>query len=339
MRLQRESRVESPGGRTQLGGALLCADEKRLPLPTWAVWFAELGAWAAQLAMQGISGTIAISVPTREFASVFVGCGAVHAAFEPQLDTSPQGSQFDSAIRLESGRHVVRLISTQSTAGFVGILNEAVSKNCREGYIVGGSWIPADRYRIDILNWPDNPADFLGKSRIKEHMDMPAGADALLPGVPADFCGFSALHCAIVGNSTAIQQESETLIASSIATEPVPLSALLRPRAIQEKARQFRSVLLPAREDPEDYRELVAGRKPRVVILDSAATVCRWLGAEMSPVTVALVERTAPSGEAAADALERFRARRLRDLPLPADLARVPAGVEVLAWQSRARNL
>ncbi|MET7436566.1 hypothetical protein ACFYQQ_09800 [Streptomyces sp. NPDC005496] len=317
---------------------LLCTDGKRFPLPTWAVWLAELGAWAAQLAAQGVSGAIAVSVPAREFASVFVGCGAVYAAFEPQLDTSPQGSQFTSAAKLEPRSHVVRLVSTQNTTGFVGILNEAVSKNSRQGYNVGGSWMPADRYRIDVLNWPDDPAEFMGQSRIMEHIDIPVGAEGLWPGAPADFCGFSALHCAIIGNGTAIQKESETLIATSMVAEPVPLSALLRPRTIREKARQFRSVLLPAREDPEDYRELVAGRKPKVVILDSAATVCRWLGAEMAPVTVALVERTASSGEAAADALKRHRARSPEDLSLPVDLARVPAGIEVLAWQSRVGN-
>ncbi|MEU9674450.1 hypothetical protein AB0D92_13030 [Streptomyces parvus] len=329
--------MKPPGGRTQLSGALLHTDEKRFPLPIWAVWLAELGAWAAQLATQGTSSTIAISVPAREFASVFVGCGAVYAAFEPQLDTSPQGSQFGSATRLDPGIHLVRLVSTHKTAGFVGILNEVTSKNNREGYIVGGSWIPADKYRIDILNWPDETSEFIGKSRIQERIEIPVDAEGLLPGASADFCGFSALHCAIVGNSTVVQQESDTLIATSMTAEPVPLSVLLRPRTIHEKARQFRSVVLPAREDPENYRELVAGRKPRVVILDSATAVCRWLGAEMSPVTVAVVERTAPSSEAAADALERHRARRLRDLPLPTDLAHVPAGVEVLAWQSRAR--
>ncbi|MFG2794601.1 hypothetical protein [Streptomyces sp. NPDC048419] len=291
-----------------------------------------------QLTVQGIRATIAVSVPAREFASVFVGCGAVYAAFEPQLDTSPQGSQFDSATRLEPRRHLVRLVSTQSAVGFVGILNEAVSKNNREGYNVGGSWIPADRYRIDVLNWPDNAAEFMGHSRIQERIDIPVGVAELLPGAPADFCGFSALHCAIVGNGTAIRQESETQIATSMAAEPVPLSALLRPRAVREKARQFRSVLLPAREDPENYREIVARRKPKVVILDSAATVCRWLGAEMAPVTVALVERTASSGEAAADALKRHRARSPEDLSLPADLACVPAGIEVIAWQSRGGN-
>ncbi|MGY4926161.1 hypothetical protein [Streptomyces sp. 900105755] len=321
-----------------MSGMLLCTEEGRVPLPTWAVWLAELGAWAAELAAQGVRGIIATSVPAREFTSVLAGCGAVFAAFEPQLDVSPQGSQFNSATKLKPRGHVVRLISTQNTAGFVGILNEAVVKNNREVYNIGGGWIPADRYRIDVLRWPDNPVEFVGQSRIREDIDFPADAHALFPGPPADFCGFSALHCAIVGNSTAIQQESETLIATSMVSKPVPLSTLLRPRTVHEKARQFRSVLLPAREDPEDYREPVAGRKPKVVILDGAATVCRWLGAGMAPITVALVERTAPSGEAAAEILKRYRARSPEDIPLPAYLARVPAGIEVLAWQSRAGN-
>ncbi|WP_157538063.1 hypothetical protein [Kitasatospora azatica] len=321
-----------------MSGVLLCTDEARIPLPNWAAWLAELGAWAVELAAEGVSGTVAVSVPAREYASVLLGCGAVYAAFQPQLDTSPEGSQFDRAVSLVPRSHVVRLIPTRNTTGFVGILNEAVIKHNRKGYNVGGSWFPADQYRIDVLRWPDSPREFMGRSRTLEPIDIPDGADGLFPGAAADFCGFSTLHCAIVGNGRAIQQESGTLVAASAATEPIPLSALLRLRSVRDKARQFRSLLLPAREDPEDYRELVAARKPRVTILDGAATVCRWLGAGMSPITVALVERTAPSGDSAADVLERYRARSLRDLPLPADLARVPAGIEVLAWQSRVGN-
>ncbi|WP_455353541.1 hypothetical protein [Streptomyces sp. SYSU K217416] len=291
-----------------------------------------------ELAVGDISGTIAVSVPAREYASSLLGSGAVYAAFHPQLDASPDGSQFVRAARLPPKSHVVRLIPTRNVTGFVGILNEVVIKHNRESYNVGGGWLPADRYRIDVLRWPDSLSEFMGQRRVQEQIDIPAGGDGLFPGVAADFCGFSALHCAIVGNVTTIQQESETLIAASATTEPLPLSALLRPRTVRDKARQFRSVLLSAREDPEDFRELVASRKPKVAILDGAATVCRWLGAGMAPITVALVERTAPSGEAAADVLGRYRSRSLEDLPLPGDLASVPAGIEVLAWRSRAGN-
>lgn len=332
-------RVGSAGGRTPLSRVLLCTHEgKRLPLPDWAAWLSELGAWAVELAAKGVSGTIAISVPAREYASVFLGCGVVYSAFRPQLDSSPLGSQFASAARLAPQRPVVRLIPTRNTTAFVGILNEVVNKHNRESYNVSGGWFPADRYRIDVLRWPDALRDFQGQSRVLEELDILSGAEGLFPGAATDFCGFSALHCVIVGNGRVIQEESEALIAASETEGPVPLRALLRPRAVLDKAEQFRSVLVSGREDPEDYRELVASRKPKVAILDAAATVCRWLGAGMAPITVALVERTAPSSEAAADVLDRYRARSVQDLPLPGDLVRVPAGIEVLAWQSRDGN-
>ena len=78
-------------------------------------------------------------------------------------------------------------------------------------------------------DWPASPTEFMGQSRILEYIDIPNGTTRIFPGPPVDFCGFSALHCVIVGNGRAIQQESETLIATSLATEPVPLKTLLRP--------------------------------------------------------------------------------------------------------------
>jgi hypothetical protein len=59
----------------------------------------------------------------------------------------------------------------------------------------------------------------------------------------------------------------------------------------------------------------------------------------MAPMAIALVERHGASSEAAADLLEGHRARSLRDLPLPADLAQVPSGIEVVAWQNRETSL
>ncbi|WP_158071092.1 hypothetical protein [Streptomyces sp. CB03234] len=287
------------------------------------------------MAMEGMHGVIALSAPAREYASVLVGCGVVHATFRPQLNASSAGSQFSNAAKLAPGRHAVRLVPVQNRTAFVGILNQAVSKHNREGFNVSGGWFPADRYRIDVLQWPDDPKDFVGQSRVREEISVPEGTTGLLPGPAVDFYGFSSLHCAIVCSSSAVQQECEVLVAATNKEQPVSLGSLLRPRTVHDTARQFRSVLLPSREDPDDYRGLVRSRKPKVAVLDGAATVSRWLGAALAPLTVGVIERTAPSAEAAADALDRHRARSLRDLPLPVDLAQVPAGIEVLAWQSR----
>ncbi|MEV0054330.1 hypothetical protein AB0H34_27960 [Saccharopolyspora shandongensis] len=218
----------------------------------------------------------------------------------------------------------------------MGILNETSTKHGLEGYNVSGAWFPADRYRIDVLQWPDGPADFKGQTRISEQLEIGLAGEevALLPGQLADFCGFSSLHCAIVCNNAALKRESEMLISASQTARPMPFSALLRPRTIQETARQFRSVLLSTRDPLDDYRKFLARRRAKVAILDGALSVSRWLTTGLAPLTIGLVERTAPSADIAGDVLYRDRARSRRDLLLPPDLARVPPGIEVLAWQT-----
>lgn len=328
------AQVETSAPRTPLSRAILYTGSGHLPIPDWAAWLSELGAWAGNLALEGVRGTIALSVPVREYASVLLGCGVVYATFRPQLNRSSNGSQFAKAALLPPGRYAVRLIPTHSSTAFVGILNETSTKRGQEGYNVSGAWFPADRYRIDVLQWPDDPANFRGQTRISEQLEVGLAGDTvgLLPGQLADFCGFSSLHCAIVGNSATLKRESEMLVTASQTARPMPFSALLRPRTIQETARQFRSVLLSSRDPLDDYRKFLARRRAKVAILDGALSVSRWLTTALAPINIGLVERTAVSADIAGDVLYRDRARSVRDLPLPPDLARIPSGIEVLAW-------
>ena len=325
----------APQSRTPLGQALLCTEQgQRVPLPNWAAWLANLGAWAATSAVAGGKGVVAVSVPAREYAGILVGCGVVHAAFRPQLNAASEGNQFKSAAGLQS-QSMVRLVPTQGTASFVGVFHGAsLDYRGEEVFHVGGSRFPADRYRIDVLHWPDCHSELQNMPH-HQPIRVPDGIQKLLPGLDADFCGYSALHCVIVGSATRIEHEAETLVAATPSSVPIPLSSLLRPRVVRDTGRQYRSLVLPSREDPEDYRELVGSLNPAVTVLDGAATICRWLGADMTPMTVALVERLGASSEAAADLLEHYRARSLRDLPLPVDLTQVPEGIEVLAWENR----
>ncbi|WP_152627155.1 hypothetical protein [Streptacidiphilus melanogenes] len=274
-------------------------------------------------------------MPALGFAGSLVGCGVVFAAFRPQHNPQVGGCQFEPASRLPEHEHAVRLVPTEGTASFVGVFQGTLLDRQRQLFHVGGSKFPADRYRIDLLRWPDERADLEANRKYSHPLEIPDGLDGLLPGPAVDFCGFSALHCVIVGSGVRTEQEAQTIVAASFSSPAVPLGSLLRPRAVRDTGRQYRSLILSAREDPEEYRALVAGRHPSAVVLDGAAAVCRWLGANMAPVTVALVERLGASGEAAADLLESRRGRSLCDLPLPSDLAEVPSGIEVLAWQDR----
>ncbi|WP_345575384.1 hypothetical protein [Nonomuraea rosea] len=262
----------------------------------------------------------------------------MYAAFRPQLNAAAEGNQFENAAKLPRHQDVVRLVPTHGTGAFVGIFHGTLQDRGRKLFHVGGSWFPADRYRIDLLRWPDVGSD-LHEHTGTQSIGIPDGIHELLPGPAADFCGYSALHCVIVGSVSQTQAESETLVAVTASSPPIALGALLRARAVRDIARQYRSLVLPSGDDPEKYRVLVTKRSPAVTILDGAASVCRWLGSGMAPMAIALVERHGASSEAAADLLEGHRARSLRDLPLPAGLAQVPSGIEVVAWQNRETSL
>ncbi|MGW4799539.1 hypothetical protein ACWEPC_44700 [Nonomuraea sp. NPDC004297] len=227
----------------------------------------------------------------------------------------------------------MRLVPVAGNASFLGIFHGLSNDLGRELFHVGGVKLPADRYRIDVLSWPDRPSELSAFSSGLQPLQVADGVAGLLPGPTADFCGFSALHCVIVGSAVQIQEEAEALIAADAVSPAVPLGALLRIRLVGDVGRQYRSLLLPSLEDPNRYRELVTARRPAVVILNGAAVVCRWLGARMAPVTLALIERPGTSSENAASALDRDRARSKHDVQLPPDLAHVPDGIEVLTWQ------
>lgn len=330
----------SAEGHTPFGQLLLCTEQRqRVPFPSWAAWLTNLGAWAAESAAADSRGIIAVSVPAREYAGILVGCGVVYAAFRPQLNIATEGGQFENAAKLPRHQHMVRLVPTHGTSSFVGVFHGTLHDRGRELFHVGGSKFLANRYRIDLLRWPDRRSDLQEHMSQSQPIHIPDGIHELLPGLAADFCGYSALHCVIVGSAIRVEREAEVLVAATASSAPVPLSSLLRPRAVRDTARQYRSLVLPSGEDPEDYRELVGRRSPPVAVLDGAAAVCRWLGAGIAPMTVALVERLGASSEAAADLLKRYRERSLRDLSLPADLAQVPSGIEILAWQNRGTNL
>lgn len=310
----------------------MCEGDERSPLPHWATWLINLGAWAASLGARYERAVIAVSVPSRTHTAVLAACGVVHRSFLPQLDASSQNLQFNRAAKISSGTPV-RLIPVSGDAVFTGIFQGAFQDCHGSRYRISGSSLPADRYRLEVLRWPDTAAELFGHHCTQSRLTAPSSVMELLPGPAADFYGFSTMSCTIVGATSSLEEESEALVAVSETDAALPLRSLFRPRRISDSLNPYRSLLLPGRSDPEDFRQQVLGRHPPVSILDGAATVCRWLGARMAPVTLAVVERTSPASYAAAEALFQVRSRSTDDLPLPEQLVSIPSGIEVLSWR------
>ncbi|MFH9067943.1 hypothetical protein [Streptomyces alboflavus] len=278
---------------------------------------------------------IAVSLPTRSYAAVLAACGITYSAFRPQLgSTTTSERQFHSAKRLPPSTPV-RLVEIHGRRTYAGELHAAVEHTGRNGYQVGGSWLPAAQYQLDVIGWPDPPNVLRGAPCQPHSLGIPAGVEPLLPGPAADFYGFSALYSVLVGSTTALETEAATTsVAASETATPVTLRDLFRPRYMADVAQPYRTLVLPSQAEPELVRSEAIRKRAKVTVLDGAAATCRWLYSCMSPTTLALVERPSPSAGAAADALYQSRARSDADLSLPDGLA-PPGGIEVLAWRSR----
>ncbi len=336
-------------GTTSLRRALTQTDDGWRRLPEWAEWFAEIGYWAAGLREAGSNAVLAVSVPTRAYVAVLLMYGVVDRG--SQADLVPVGSElgFEQARSLPVGT-CARVIPVkgpgQGRRVYTGVFGGAFQNHRGQVYELAGrkgpgqrpgpiSWFPADAYRLQALPWPDQPKDYADRHRFSEAFEIPAGAEGFLAGQLGDFYGRCSLHGVVVGTTSTILAEAQTVVAAPDRAG-LPLQDLLRLRAVHSPGSHYRSVVLSSRGDPDEYRDVVRSCRPAVAVLDGAAAVRRWLGAALAGVTVAVVERTSPTALAAADELYGSRERSLADLDVPADLSsRVPPGVELLTWQLR----
>ncbi|WP_406406099.1 hypothetical protein [Streptomyces sp. NBC_01643] len=320
-------------------------------LPEWAVWFAEAGRWAAELSENGANAVVAMSVPAREYAAVLLAFGSVDRASSTAPEHVEPELGFEQARTLQAGT-CVRVAPVagpeDGRRAYTGLFQGAVENRYGKVYELSGrpgpggrpgmvSWFPADRYRLQVLSWPDLPDDYADRNRFSEVFEVPSGAGDLLTGRLDDFYGQCSLDCVLVGVATTVLAEAQEIIAAP-GFAGLSLRELMRLRGVQAPGTHYRSVVLSSRSDPQEYRDVLRSRKPAVTVLDGAATVRRWMAAGLTKVTVAVVERTSPSAMAAAEVLYANRARSPKDLNLPARLAHaLPAGVEALAWQNRER--
>ncbi|MGW0954811.1 hypothetical protein [Streptomyces sp. NPDC002545] len=336
-------------GGTSLRSTFTLAEGRWQRLPEWAEWFSEIGYWAAGLREGGSNAVVALSVPTRDYTSVLLAYGVVDRASQAEVVPAASEHGFEQAKCLPVGT-CVRVIPVkgpgQGRRVYTGVFGGALKNHHGQVYELAGrkgaggragpvSWFPADNYRLQALPWPDLPEDYADRHRFSEAFEIPVGAKGLLAGKLADFYGRCSLNSVVVGVMNTVLAEAQVVVGAPDGSE-LPLQELLRLRTVHSPGSHYRSVVLSSRGDPEEYRDVVRSCRPAVAVLDGAATVRRWLGADLAGVTVAVVERTSPAALAAADELYGNRSRSVADLAVPKDLgSRIPPGVELLAWKVR----
>jgi hypothetical protein len=296
--------------------------------PAWMDSWQRLGAILAKNTTDVVPGkyrrlVISATTPTREFAAVMAALGMVRVSYRDRMLPDPV-EQFRHLAGLPAGTMVRAVLGGHKVE--LGPVEGADQKgNLRFGR---KTIAPAGCADISQLPWL-KPA--WRERKIDDIIYDSAFIKNMVPrATPCLFASDAKTVCAVMGPAKDLKEESNLLVARP------DNSARLRP--VHEVLRPFErygemgwhSVICSSQS--HDWPEPVADRLPRLVILDGAAAVQRWVGGTYeAEIVLALVHRSDSSAVPAAEAVLNQRRSALKF-----DLGNLgwtpPAAVEAIAF-------
>jgi len=296
--------------------------------PPWMDSWQRLGAILAKKTTDLVPGryrrlVVSATTPTREFAAVMAALGMVRVSYRDRLLPDPV-EQFHRLAELPAGTMVRAVLGGYKVE--LGPVEGADHKgNLRFGLKTIAPSACADISHLPWLKprWREKKIDDISYDTgfIKN----------MVPGAtPRLFASDARTVCAIVGPAENLTEESKLLVARpGDSTRLRPMHEVLRPFEIYG-AMGWHSVICSSQS--HDWPEPVADKLPRLVILDGAAAVERWIGGTYdAEVVLALVHRSDSSAVSAAETVLNQRRSALKfDL---GNLGWVPAAtVEAIAF-------
>lgn len=256
----------------------LCYSDMKgvMPLPDWAAWFINAGAWLGRDVSSDTRLVVAIALPTRAHAAALLGFGLVCGR------TSMSVSETDlyehiarlRALPIESPV-AYRAGSKRYKGRFLGFRTTDSGEHI--GIFVGGKgsdswWQPIEyAYRYEPI---DDPRHIEGKRisarRIGKHQQF------LIQCCGSEerarmLISHSRLECIIVGQPTLLHPEiTETSFVSNNAQGT--LQEVLRADSFLRPGEAYRSTILPMSRTPECNDRPA----PHIVIFDGAKGFLRW---------------------------------------------------------------
>ncbi len=284
------------------------SDGRKSPLPSWAVFYMQLGAVIAETESTQSNLVTALAVPTRSYAAVLIAAGAIMSkvkTIDAKLQESPE-AHFEMFRDLPSGTSVTLLKFGKTVKGeFLGVegkgINGAEAIGVRIQNPKGGSltdWLPPKaslKVQISTKPWNKLPANSantadVNTSESKFISRIFQGADL------RNFVTRSTLDCAILGSRKTIEQEAkETKLSvgprareSSAGT----LLDILRIRGSSSTIEAFRSDIFSV--NPKDNAMKSEKMVPRLVIFDGAVGFMKWRDIWRHCNWVVVLDRTEP---------------------------------------------
>ena len=284
------------------------SDGRKFPLPSWAVFYMQLGAVIAETESTQSNLVTALAVPTRSYAAVLIAAGAIMSnvkTIDTKLQESPE-SHFEMFRDLPIGTSVTLLKYGKTVKGeFLGVEGKGIGGAEAIGVRIqnqkGGSlteWLPqksSPKVQISTKPWNKLPANSaktadVNTSKSKFISRIFQGADL------RNFVTRSTLDCAILGSRKTIEHEAkETKLSvgprareSSAGT----LQDILRIRSLSSTIEAFRSDIFSA--SPKDNTMKSENMVPRLVIFDGAVGFLKWRDIWRHCNWVVVLDRTEP---------------------------------------------
>ncbi|MFI6773977.1 hypothetical protein [Nocardia sp. NPDC050412] len=263
---------------------------------------------------------IAATTPTREYAAVMVALGMVRMSYHDRVLPDAM-AQFHHLASLPKETMV------RAVLGGTKVQLAPVAGVNHRGNLIFGQQEIDPTYCADISTLP-----WLGSTSKSWPIDLRDNSDFIRSMVPTAsprlFVTSTRTICAVIGPGPALNEESRLLIARTN-TAPKPIYEILRPFELYGE-KGWNTVIFNSQM--RDWPAPAADKLPRLVVLDGAAAVQRWVeSTNEAELVLALVHRNDSGATAAAETMLNLRRRTI-----PIDISELqwtpPAAVEATVF-------
>jgi len=330
--------VQSRFGKTNL--YFIDNFDQLVPLPTWAIFFINLGYWVAQAERKKNRLVLGLAIPTRNYAAALAALGVVKVRVGIPTERIDNNRYFEQLCTLPKGTPVVFHDCKRRYKGIYQGIDETYGER---------------RLRIQIENKSSGGLATLVAVKQSHNVAIAHKPNISLPkkqsGRPiithnefldgvigkantSEFTTKTRLDCAVIGRITSLQNEiletSFASFSSSSKSKTGSLQDILRVHNFLSEGQAYRSEILPSQGSvpPQTTDELV----PHVTIFDGATGFIKWRDDWCNSHWIILLERTEPHFKEAVEIIDTDYINRHNWEEIP-NIIPAPSGVEMVVYQ------
>ena len=305
-------------------------DNRWSHLPEWAQEFIRFGHHRGSSQTGEHRRVVALNLPCRDFAALFITAGLVSARLDRQLTPDEQALHFEMLCALPVGTGVVIWHREKRQRGTIA--SHSGNGSSRQLRVQTGRGDAAtiivlkSANLVEPLDWEVHPSGSHLSTNLNPFLFAQHDEAAQLRS-------HAWTDCLLISNGGLLEQEASLKLRWTMSASDGTLADLCAINAFVPSGEIHRTVLLPTMSDEPSTMQL---RSDSIVLFDGSNAFLRhhhFLPAHDHVVLISPDEARHP--EAIADLNSAF-ASRLDDLDWPLD--GLPDGVEAMAWTERRRE-